>query len=72
MGKLRVNFTRNERGEAYKWFTLAARFGARQQIIDGRPGLKPKMSQAQIAEAEKRAKDWGEQPHNRMLDVSAQ
>jgi TPR repeat protein len=40
--------------EAYVWFTLAAERG----MIDGRIGLRPKMTAAQIAEAEKRAADW--------------
>lgn len=44
--------------EAYKWFTLAVERGANQGVIDGRPGLIPKMTPEQIAEAEKRAKEW--------------
>jgi len=40
--------------EAYKWFALAAQRG----LIDGRTGLRPKMTDAQIAEAERRASGW--------------
>ncbi|MDR5727273.1 MAG: tetratricopeptide repeat protein [Terriglobia bacterium] len=49
--------------EAYKWFTLAMKFGADQNVIDGRPGLKPKMTAEQIAEAEKRAREWEQSSH---------
>jgi TPR repeat protein len=40
--------------EAYMWFTLAAQRGA----IDGRTGLRPRMTKPQAAEAERRAADW--------------
>ncbi len=40
--------------EAYMWFTLAAQRG----LIDGRAGVRLKMTKTQIADAEKRAKDW--------------
>jgi hypothetical protein len=44
--------------EAYKWFTLALEWDRNKQIIDGRIGLKPKMTAAQISEAERGAKQW--------------
>lgn len=40
--------------EAYKWFTLAAQRG----VINGRKGIRSKMTKAQVAEAEKRAAKW--------------
>jgi hypothetical protein len=40
--------------EAYMWFTLAAQRG----LIDGRGGLRPKMTAAQITSGEKRAAEW--------------
>lgn len=40
--------------EAYMWFTLAAERGQ----IDGRNGLRPKMTKPEITQAEKRAADW--------------
>jgi TPR repeat protein len=40
--------------EAYMWFTLAAQRGA----IDGRTGLRGKMTEKQIAEAGRRVADW--------------
>jgi uncharacterized protein len=59
--------------EAYKWYTLAVKFGAKQNVnvIDGRPGLKPKMTPEQVVEAETNAKDWeqGFAPHFRTTTV---
>lgn len=40
--------------EAYMWFTLAAEQG----LIDGRIGLRPKMTPTQVVEAEKRVAIW--------------
>ena len=40
--------------EAYMWFTLAVERG----LLDGRNALRPKMTSAQVAEAEERAAGW--------------
>ena len=40
--------------EAYMWFTLASQRGS----VDGRAGLRPRMTEEQVAEAEKRAAAW--------------
>src|SRR5262249_47434142 len=42
--------------EAYMWLTLAAQRGS----IDGRTGLRPRLTEAQIAEGERRVSDWNE------------
>jgi TPR repeat protein len=40
--------------KAYMWFTLASERG----LVDGRRGLRPRMTSAQVAEAKKDAAIW--------------